>query len=540
VTASERDVNPEAADLTNSSDGGNAPGLRTELAIEDMRDRRLGDFRLIRRLGHGGMAEVYLAEQCSMSRQVALKVLRPELVTEEAHLKRFTQEARTAGGLNHPNIVQVFTIGEAEGVHYIAQEYVQGINLAQYLQREGPPDVRTALQIMMQAAEALKSAGEAKIVHRDIKPENILITRKGVVKVADFGLARLTLGERVNLTQDGITMGTPLYMSPEQINGRELDVRSDIYSFGVTCYHLLAGRPPFRGETAMSLAVKHVNEKPVPIERIRTDLPPSICRVVERMMAKSPTERYANADAVLDDLRRISKALGDAVSAGGWSRLAGLVTGQGSSVGTFFAPWKRNGGVSTVRRIAAAAAACLVVAAIAAGIGWLTRPRNPLLSPAKTVTSEPKADSVVDQYFRAWKLDSDESAWLAVIHHFPHEKHYVEQARAQLARLYLQTDRINQAAEIYGELATPDQPDVGLRARGYAGLAIIACTEGDFSKSHQIIVGDLQPIQEHLDERSRVLVIEAISRNRAALGSQVDAGLENRFQPPPERRETNG
>ena len=261
-------------------------------------DRTLGEFHLLRRLGRGGMAEVYLAEQARLKRMVAIKLLRSDLLTDEVHLRRFEQEARAAAGLNHPNIVQVYTVGEEAGTHYIAQEYVHGINLAEYLQKHGPPEATTAVAMITQVALALEAAGNAGIVHRDIKPENILITPQGNVKVADFGLAQLTRpGEKVALTQAGMTMGTPLYMSPEQISGHDLDQRSDIYSFGVTCYHLLAGHPPFRGETSMSLAVQHVHGKPAPLTGIRPDLPPSLCYVVLRMMAKSPAERYPHAGA---------------------------------------------------------------------------------------------------------------------------------------------------------------------------------------------------------------------------------------------------
>ncbi|MBA4031958.1 MAG: hypothetical protein C0478_13855, partial [Planctomyces sp.] len=173
-----------------------------EVPAFDLSNRKLGDFQLIRRLGRGGMAEVYLAEQISLKRSVAVKVLRPEFVQDQTYLKRFQQEAKAAAGLNHASIVQVYTIGEADGVQFIAQEYVQGRNLKEYLVRRGALDVPAALQIMRQIASALQIAGSAGIIHRDIKPENILLTRKGEAKVADFGLAQLTRpGEKVELTQ---------------------------------------------------------------------------------------------------------------------------------------------------------------------------------------------------------------------------------------------------------------------------------------------------------------------------------------------------
>ena len=201
--------------------------------IGDLADQTLGEFKLLRRLGRGGMAEVYLAEQTSLSRFVAVKVLLREMVDEAdgVPLKRFEQEARTAGSINHPNIVQVYTIGEEDGLHYIVQEFVEGLNLSEHIKRNGPPDVVRGLDLMEQIAKAMKVASEAGIVHRDIKPENIMVTRDGTAKVADFGLAQLSQKqEALNLTQQGTTMGTPLYMSPEQINGEKLDNRSDLYS----------------------------------------------------------------------------------------------------------------------------------------------------------------------------------------------------------------------------------------------------------------------------------------------------------------------
>ena len=220
----------------------------------------MAGYQLLRRLGQGAMAEVYLAEQISLRRQVAFKVLRANLATDATYVQRFHQEARAAAQLVHANIVQIYEVGCVDGVHFIAQEYVQGLNLAELLARRGRPTCAGRLDIMRQVAAALHKAAEHGIVHRDIKPENIMLAASGEVKVADFGLARLYSQDATptNLTQVGVTMGTPLYMSPEQVEGRPLDPRSDIYSLGVTCYQMLTGEPPFRGETALSVAVQHL------------------------------------------------------------------------------------------------------------------------------------------------------------------------------------------------------------------------------------------------------------------------------------------
>ena len=280
----------------------------------DLTDKVLGEFRLLRRLGAGGMAEVYLAEQVALERKVAVKIMKPDMVkgSDDVILARFKQEAMAAAGLNHPSIVQVYTIGDDEGYHYIAQEYVQGKNLAEFLKLKGTPDLAACLHIMRHVAAALKAAGEAGIVHRDIKPENIMLSKKGEVKVADFGLAQLTTREDdVSLTQQGMTLGTPLYMSPEQVTGSELDHRSDLYSFGVTCFHLLTGNPPFRGQTAMQIAVQHVRNDAPDIKSINDSIPTVIAAVVQKLMEKKPEDRYENAGELLKDIRALARGYKD-------------------------------------------------------------------------------------------------------------------------------------------------------------------------------------------------------------------------------------
>jgi eukaryotic-like serine/threonine-protein kinase len=225
--------------------------------------RKLGDYQILRRLGRGGMADVYLAEQGSLNRQVAFKVLRSSLASDDNYVRRFRNEALAAAKLSHANIVQIYGVDCVEGVHFIVQEYVKGQNLRQLLNRRSSIECRLATNIMRQVAAALYRAGQQGIIHRDIKPENIMLAATGEVKVADFGLARVVQnGEAMNLTQIGMTMGTPLYMSPEQVEGKSVDQRSDLYSFGVTCYHMLAGRPPFVGETPLSIAVQHLKTEP--------------------------------------------------------------------------------------------------------------------------------------------------------------------------------------------------------------------------------------------------------------------------------------
>jgi len=486
-------------------------------------DRRLGEFRLLRLLGGGGMAEVWLAEQPSLGRNVAVKVLRPEFTTDEAHLRRFAHEARAAGGLSHPHIVQVYSIGEQDGTHYIAQEYVPGVNLNEFITRKGPPTAPVALKLMRQIAQALSASGQAGIVHRDIKPENILITRQGVVKVADFGLAQLTLaGERVHLTQDGITMGTPMYMSPEQINGRELDARSDIYSFGVTCYHMLCGRAPFRGATALSLAVQHLNEEPPPLERRRADLPPALCLAVHKMMAKKPDDRYPNAETVLNDLNQIAQTLTQ--SSGSTAELS-LSDFDFAIEST--ASHTRTTLTSRLRRPAVLLpTACLLAGLSAAVVGRVSQPADPFAEPAPVSVS--RQDSVLDQYYFALSNPNDERGWRAVAEHFPEDSRYLQLAQQQLLRLYLQDDRFGEALELCDVFVNRSDVPM-LQAKGLTARAVIASVRGRHSESQRIIEKDLQPFREHLDESDRELVLQTISENRTHLDGSANARANERF-----------
>lgn len=277
----------------------------------DLTGRTLGDFHILRRLGEGGMGQVYLAEQLSLKRKVALKILRADLAANPTSLERFKAEALAVARATHANIVQVYSIGEFDGLHTIALEYVEGRNLRDHLVRKGSPDLLLAMSIMRQVTAALQRANELGIIHRDIKPENILLTRKGEVKVADFGLSRCRAPDQqpLNLTQSGVTMGTPLYMSPEQVEGKPVDHRTDIYSFGVTCYHMLAGNPPFQGETAFAVAIQHVQTEATPLEAIRPDLPADLCAAVMKMMAKDPAQRYQTASELLKELVRLRESL---------------------------------------------------------------------------------------------------------------------------------------------------------------------------------------------------------------------------------------
>jgi len=270
----------------------------------DLTNQTIAGYSILHRLGVGGMSEVYLAFQQSLHRHVALKVLRADFVGSDEHEQRFLQEARAAASLMHPNIVQVYDVGKFESIHYIAQEYVPGSNLSSFIQRRGALPLEESVSILWQATAALQKAASIGLVHRDIKPDNLLLTPDGEVKVADFGLARAR-GQSQNLTAVGVTLGTPLYMSPEQIQGLAVDSRSDMYSLGATAYHMLAGRPPFAGETALALAMQHLQAEAPRLEQLRPDLPMELVEIVHRLLRKSPEDRFGSASELSQALRQL-------------------------------------------------------------------------------------------------------------------------------------------------------------------------------------------------------------------------------------------
>jgi serine/threonine-protein kinase len=286
----------------------NPAGVTPRGPNADLTGQTLGDFQVLRRLGDGGMGHVYLAEQISLKRKVALKILKGELADSPASLKRFKAEAEAVARATHANIVQVYAIGECEGLHYMALEYIEGRNLREYVEKKGSPGVLVVLSIIRQVAAALHRASELGLVHRDIKPENILLTRKSEVKVADFGLSHC-FEKPLHLTQSGVTMGTPLYMSPEQVEGKPVDPRTDIYSFGVTCYFMVTGHPPFTGQNPFEVALQHVQAEPRPLAAIRPDFPPALCSMIHKMMAKLPEQRYQSGRELVKEVAQLRDVL---------------------------------------------------------------------------------------------------------------------------------------------------------------------------------------------------------------------------------------
>jgi len=269
-------------------------------------DSVLGErYRVEARIGAGGMAEVYRGFDQVLDRTVAIKVLLPQFARDAGFVARFRREAQAAARLNQPTIVGVYDSGSDGDRQYIVMEFVEGRTLADFLASGRRPTQVQAVELTRKIAEALASAHAQGIVHRDIKPGNVMVTRGGFVKVMDFGIARMQTD--VTAPQTSSVIGTPTYLSPEQAQGQAVDARSDIYSLGCVLYELLAGRPPFTGDTPVAIAYKQVNETPVPPSAHNPDVPPRLDAVVMKCLAKNPANRYQTAEELAADLERVQQ-----------------------------------------------------------------------------------------------------------------------------------------------------------------------------------------------------------------------------------------
>src|SRR5258707_5600518 len=283
----------------------------------------LSHYRIVSKIGAGGMGEVYLADDTRLRRKVALKVLPENIGTDTDRLLRFEREAFAASGLNHPNILTIFEFGAAGTTHFLASEFVDGEALRERMSRSGMTVTET-LEIAIQIASALQAAHEAGIIHRDIKPDNVMIRADGYVKVLDFGLAKLSepgavatgfisdpeAQTRIQLqTQAGMIMGTVAYMSPEQARGHEVDKRTDVWSLGCVLYEMLTRQQPFRGETTADALANIIHREPIPLLMLRQDANTELERIITRTLRKNKSERYQDATNLLLDLKQLHKRI---------------------------------------------------------------------------------------------------------------------------------------------------------------------------------------------------------------------------------------
>lgn len=265
-------------------------------------EEKIGHYKVVSELGRGGMGVVYKAHEESLNRFVALKVLGKHLTSDGEYLKRFLQEARSAANLNHPNIVQIYFIGEDDGRHFFAMEYVSGTNVENLIRAEGKIAPARAAQIVSQAAAGLAAAHDQGIIHRDIKPANLMLGKDGIVKIADFGIAFVS-DRATRLTGQGKLVGTPRYMSPEQCLGETIDQRTDLYSLGISFYEMLTGTVPFRAESPLLLMREIIEVEPIPAEEVIGKVDSRISAILGKLLAKSPEDRYSDAREVATDLQ---------------------------------------------------------------------------------------------------------------------------------------------------------------------------------------------------------------------------------------------
>ncbi|HCS55217.1 MAG TPA: serine/threonine protein kinase [Planctomycetaceae bacterium] len=264
--------------------------------------QQIGDFRLVKKVGQGGMGAVYLAHQVSLDRRCALKVMSNELSKRKDFVDRFIREARVGAKIEHPNIVRCYAVGDYKGMHYAALEFIDGSSMQDWINTLKTLSVGDAVHVTIVCAQALGFAHKMNVIHRDIKPDNILVTKNGAVKVADLGLAK-AIDEDQSMTQSGTGLGTPLYMPPEQArNAKYVDQRSDIYALGATLYRFLTGVPPFKADSTMELILAKENSKYTPAAKLNKQIPERLDLIIDKMMAKDAKHRYQNCDELLTDL----------------------------------------------------------------------------------------------------------------------------------------------------------------------------------------------------------------------------------------------
>ncbi len=554
---------------------------------EELCGRTLGDYRIERRVGGGATSDVFLATQLSLGRSVALKILKDELARDETYLKRFLQEARAAARLEHPNIVRVYEVGvatfggetrrdfsvetfgsdAADGANvgaktrksrffgerrrrgaaaktyrFIAQEYVDGMSLQRFLRGGARASIAQTFSALEQIAAALKRAADAGVVHRDVKPENVLLDANGTIKVVDFGLARLdgNVGATAaTLTRTGFAMGTPLYMSPEQARGGKIDSRSDIYSLGIVAYRMLTGVAPFRGDAPLAVILKHLNERPRPIEELRPDAPSALVALIRRMIEKKPSDRPESPDVLLDALRQArreferSEGEGSGASTQTAFELAALDENErenkrenkresrrepenvgGAEVGSaaatgFFQSegeraeferalettnlsqiWQTNraklrtlraeSAKRWTRRGVALTGAAFVGAFLCGAAATAAKNRWIAAQTKEPPSTIRRFDSVEEQWVFALHTGTVD-AWRSVGEYFPNDVYWASRAERQLALAHLDEKNVAEAKAIFERIAATPGAGRDADSFGLAGLAWCAALDGDLN-----------------------------------------------------------
>ncbi len=276
-----------------------------------------GRYELIEKIGEGGMAVVYKGKDRLLNRYVAVKILRPEFTKDAQFIENFKRESQAAAGLQHPNIVSVYDVGKGGNIHFIVMELIDGRPLSDIISERAPLDYKQAIEITRQVASALSLAHRNNIIHRDVKPHNIMITRDGIAKLADFGIAK-AVSDSTLVTETSRVIGSVHYFSPEQARGSYVDERSDIYSLGIVLYEMLTGQVPFDGDNPVQVALMHINDDIVPPSKLVPGIPPALEKLVMKATDKFQSNRYKNADELLEDLQNIefvTKMVGDSVFA---------------------------------------------------------------------------------------------------------------------------------------------------------------------------------------------------------------------------------
>ncbi|MGL4593637.1 MAG: serine/threonine protein kinase [Thermoguttaceae bacterium] len=497
----------------------------------NLSNKEFGDFLLLRRIGGGATADVYLAEQRSLGRFVALKILKQELSNEETFLRRFQQEARAIAKVIHPNLVQVIQVDRIDDHWFIAQEYVPGQTLQQLIHKDGALPAQQVAEVLWGCAAALEKASSVGIIHRDVKPDNILISDSGEVKLTDFGLARmLPTGqgqdetESLRITQVGMTLGTPLYMSPEQTQGKPVDHRSDIYSLGITCYHALTGQPPFCGQTALAVALQHINETPKRLEQSGLKISKEFAAVIHRMIEKTPDSRFQSFHELLVTLHPIYAQFFAGLESN--KRMIDLhqfysdksrylLKNHADRLRTLLSEEKK---LRQTRISWPIVLIVFLVTFLSFGVGFWhvsTQP-NLLHIPTNTMT---KRETVAEQWVYACLLD-DVDAWQSVIDFFPDEEYFWgRKAKRQQIRCFFQSGNTIDSLSIFQEFADYGDWEPDDQALGLAGLAWCAASNLDQTAASEY----LRRLYDIQFATSDLLILQILDAARNALPQKHSA-----------------